>query len=118
MTLNIFTFGLQRMIQAAGQICKTLIDGELQEFYGILDQQSDLVQDDRGVNFVQHMFRLTVLRNIATRIPRDVQHQIAINKEQYTVRHILLAGDGEHCEIYLTKNNPFGNECTIPEICE
>jgi hypothetical protein len=105
------------MIKIAGQSCKTVINTEIYEFYGILDQQSELIQDDRGVAFVQHMFRLTVLRNIATIIPRDIKHQIVVDNEQYTVRHILLTGDGESCEIYLTKNNPFSNECNIPEIC-
>jgi hypothetical protein len=114
---TIFAFGLERMFQVAGSPCKTVIDREVIPFFGILDQQSELNQDDRGVNWVDHMFRLTVMRDIATRIPRDIQHQIAVDNEQYTVRHVLLAGDGQHCELYLTKNNPFGNECTLEEIC-
>lgn len=105
------------MMEVTGQLCKTVIDNEPYEFFGVLDIESELVQDDRGVQWVQHMYRLTVKRDIATRIPRDVLHTITTEGETYTVRYILFRGDGENCEIYLTKINPYTNECNTPEGC-
>lgn len=99
----------------AGAECKTILDNDIVFFRGILDQQSELIQEDTGVVRVDNMFRLTVLRDIATRIPKDVMHKIQINNEEYIVRHILLTGDGENCEIYLTKLNAFSNECNDPQ---
>jgi hypothetical protein len=115
MTSKLFSFGMQRMMQIAGEECKTILDNEIVYFRGILDQQSELIQDDMGTSRVDNMFRLTVLRDIATRIPKDVLHKVYIDNEEYTVRHILLTGDGENCEIYLTKLNAFKNECSDPE---
>jgi hypothetical protein len=91
------------MMQLAGQQCRITIENEPFYFQGILDQQSNLIQDDRGVEWVENMFRLTVLRDIATQIPKDKQNIIQIDDQAYTVRHILLIGDGENCEIYMTK---------------
>jgi hypothetical protein len=114
---SFWNFGLTRLMDVTGYPCKITIDDEVYTFQGVLDQQSELIQDDRGVQFVEHMFRLTVRRDIATRIPRDSKHKILVNNETYTVRHILLTGDGETCEIYLTKLNAFSNECNTPEGC-
>jgi len=115
---SLWTFGLERMMNAAGQECKTVIDGEPYYFQGALDQESQLVQDDRGVQWVEHGFRLSVLRDIATKIPKDTLHTICIGGEEYTVRNVLLKGDGETCEIYLTKVNAFSNPCNTTEVCQ
>lgn len=104
-------------MNVAGVECKTVLDDEPVFFRGILDQQSQLIQDDNGAQFVDHMYRLTVTRNTAVQIPRDVLHKIHINHEEYTVRHILLTGDGENCEIYLTKLNAFPSECDPVGTC-
>jgi hypothetical protein len=114
---NLWNFGLERMMNVAGQECRIVLDNEPVYFRGILDQESQLIQDDRGVQWVDNLFRLTVLRDIATRIPKDEQKTIQIDNQQYTVRHILLTGDGENCEIYLTKINAFNSECDTPGTC-
>jgi len=114
---NLFNFGLSRMMQLAGQQCRITIENEPFYFQGILDQQSNLIQDDRGVEWVENMFRLTVLRDIATQIPKDKQNIIQIDDQAYTVRHILLIGDGENCEIYMTKINAFNNIRDPPRSC-
>jgi len=114
---KLFTFGLERMMNTMGDTCEITIDKEPYTFLGMLDQQSELVQDDRGIQFVEHMFRLTVRRDIATRIPRDSKQRMKVNGDVYTIRHILLTGDGEMCELYLTKANAFSNECNSPEEC-
>lgn len=113
---SLFEFGLERMLQLTGANCTTTIDNELIEFKGILDQESELVQDERGTVTVDHMFRLTVLRDIALQIPRDVKQTITVNNKRYTVRHILLRGDGETCEIYLTTSTPMNTPCQDGEI--
>ncbi len=115
--MTLWTFGLERMMQVAGQECRITIDNDPIYFQGILDQQSQLVQDDRGVEWVENMFRLTVLRNVATKIPKDKKNTIQIGDQTYTVRHILLTGDGENCEIYMTKINAFNDECDPPGSC-
>jgi hypothetical protein len=115
---SLWNYGIARMFELADATCKTTIDQEIYEFKGFLDQSSDLVQDDRGVQFVEHNFKLTVQRQIATIIPRDVKHQIMVNGEAYTVRQILLTDDGETCEIYLTKVNAYSNSCNSPEGCQ
>ena len=104
-------------MQLAGQQCRITIENEPFYFQGILDQQSNLIQDDRGIEWVENMFRLTVLRDIATQIPKDKQNIIQIDDQAYTVRHILLIGDGENCEIYMTKINAFNNECDPTRSC-
>lgn len=114
---NLWNFGLNRMMNVAGQECRITLDNEPVYFRGILDQESQLIQDDRGVQWVDNLFRLTVLRDIATRIPKDELKTIQIDDQQYTVRHILLTGDGENCEIYLTKINAFNNDCDPPGTC-
>ena len=105
------------MMQLAGQECRITIENEPFYFQGILDQQSNLNQDDRGIEWLENMFRLTVLRDIATQIPKDKQNIIQIDDQAYTVRHILLIGDGENCEIYMTKIAAFNNECDPPGSC-
>ena len=115
--MTLWTFGLDRMMSLAGQECRITIEDEPFYFSGILDQQSQLIQDDRGVEWVENMFRLTVLRNIATKIPKDKQNIIQIGDQSYTVRHILLTGDGEEVEIYMTKINAFNDECDPPGSC-
>jgi hypothetical protein len=117
MSKLLWNFGLNRMLDITGQECKIVIENETYTFQGILDQQSELVQDDRGVQWVDHQFRLSVLRDIATRIPRDSKQKMLIGNQIYTIRHILLTGDGELCEIYVTKINAFSNECNTPEEC-
>ena len=114
---NLWTFGLDRMFAVAGQECRIMIDDDTIYFQGILDQQSTLLQDDRGVERVENMFRLTVRRNIATKIPKDTQNTIVIGDQSYAVRHILLTGDGEEVEIYMTKINAFNDECDPPGSC-
>jgi len=115
--MTLWTFGLERMMTLVGQECRITIEDEPFYFNGILDQQSQLIQDDRGVEWVENMFRLTVLRNIATKIPKDKQNIIQIGDQSFTVRHVLLTGDGENCEIYMTKINAFNDECDPPGSC-
>jgi hypothetical protein len=115
--MSVWNFGLQRMMDLAGQQCRITIENEPIYFQGILDQTSQLVQDDRGIEWIENMFRLTVRREIATRIPKDKQNTIQIDDQTYTIRHILLTGDGENCELYLTKLNAFNNECDPPGSC-
>lgn len=115
--MSIWTFGQNRMMQVMGQECRITLDNEAVYFRGILDQESQLIQDDRGVQWVENQFRLTVLRDIATRIPKEELNTIQIGDQQFTVRHILLTGDGENCEIYLTKVNAFNNDCDPPGTC-
>jgi hypothetical protein len=114
---QLWQFGMNRMMNLAGQECRITLDNEPVYFRGILDQESQLIQDDRGVQWVDNLFRLTVLRDIAVRIPKDTKQTVQIDDQQYTVRHILLTGDGENCEIYLTKVNAFNNECDPPGTC-
>ena len=115
--MSIWNFGLNRMMTLAGQECRITIDNEPIYFQGILDQVSNLVQDDRGIEYVENLFRLTVLRNIATKIPKDKMNVVQIDDQTYTVRHILLTGDGENSEIYLTKVAAFNDECDPPGSC-
>jgi hypothetical protein len=105
------------MMNLAGQQCYITLDNEIVYFRGILDQQSQLIQDDNGAQWVDNMFRLTVLRDIATRIPKNELKTLYVEQIPYTVRHILLTGDGENCEVYLTKQNAFHNECDPPNTC-
>ena len=115
--MSLWNFGLNRMMAIAGQDCKIVIDNEPIFFSGILDQVSNLVQDDRGIEWVENLFRLTVLYNIAAKIPKDKMNVVQIDDQTYTVRHILLTGDGANSELYLTKVAAFNDECDPPGSC-